>query len=145
MKTSTKVLHWAPRIICILGILFVSLFAFNSFTAGLSLGQQLANLFVRLIPSFILAALLVVAWKWELTGGIIFMVIGVAFSPVLFFHNYNMNHSVGLSLLIILAITFPFILTGFLFVWSQIRKKKERMNISPPSTSFTGEVPMASS
>ena len=123
MKKSIKVLHWTPRILCVLAILFISMFALDSFTPELTIWQQLGAFLIHLIPSYVLIALLIIAWKWEFVGGIIFIVIGLAFSPIVFIHNYNMNHSVWMSLGIILSITFPFILVGILFIWSHKKKK----------------------
>lgn len=128
MKKSTGVIHWLPRIICILAILFVSLFALDAFEPGLSLWQQVGAFLIHLIPSFILLAFLIVAWKWELIGGILFTLIGLVCSPFVFVHNYRMNHSVAMSLGIILTITVPFIIVGILFMISYFRKKKEINN-----------------
>lgn len=124
MKTSIKIFHWLPRVICILAILFISMFAADSFAPGLTIWQQLGAFFIHLIPSFILVALLILAWKWEKIGGIIFILLGLGLSPVIFQHNYDMNQSVGMSLGIILAITFPFVLVGILFIISNFIKKK---------------------
>lgn len=123
-KTSIRVFHWLPRIFCILAILFISLFAADAFTPGLSIWKQLGAFFIHLVPSYIFLVFLVVAWKWELIGGIIFMVLGLALSPFIFMHNYNMNHSVGMSLFIIMLITFPFFVVGILFLISNRLKKR---------------------
>ena len=119
-----RLFHWLPRILCILAILFISLFAADAFAPGLTIWQQLGAFFIHLIPSFILLAFLILAWKWELIGGIIFMVIGLAFSPFIFMLNYNRNHSIWLSLVIILTITIPFVVVGILFLISHRLKKK---------------------
>ena len=119
-----RLFHWLPRILCILAILFISLFAADAFAPGLTIWQQLGAFFIHLIPSFILLAFLILAWKWELIGGIIFMVIGLAFSPFIFMLNYNRNHSIWLSLDIILTITIPFVVVGILFLISHRLKKK---------------------
>jgi len=125
MKTSIKVFHWLPRIICILAVLFISMFAADAFTPELTIWQQLGGFLIHLIPSFILIAILIVAWKWELIGGIILAVIGLVMSPLVFMLNYNRNHfSIGQSLGIILMITFPFIVAGILFIISHSLKKK---------------------
>ena len=124
MKTSVRLFHWLPRILCILAILFISLFAADAFAPGLTIWQQLGAFLIHLIPSFILLAFLIVAWKWELIGGIIFMVIGLAFTPVIFMLNYNRNDSIWLSLVIILTITIPFVVVGILFLISHRLKKK---------------------
>jgi hypothetical protein len=125
MKTSIRVFHWLPRIICILAILFVSLFAADAFASGLTIWQQLGGFLIQLIPSFILLAFLIVAWKWEFIGGIIFVVIGLVTSPLVFMLNHNRNQlSIGASLKNVLMITFPFIVVGVLFIISNSLKKK---------------------
>lgn len=124
MKKSTKVFHRLPRIICILAILFVSLFALDAFEPELTIWQQIGAFLVHLIPSFILFALLIVTWKWEFIGGIIFTFIGLGFSPFIYMHNYKMNQSILMSLEIILAIAIPFVIVGILFIVSHNQKKK---------------------
>lgn len=124
MTRSIRLFHWLPRIICILAILFVSMFAADAFAPGLTIWQQLGAFFMHLIPSFILITILVIAWKWEYVGGIIFIIIGLAFSPMVFSINYRMNHSIWMSLSIILIITVPFVLVGVLFIISHRLKKK---------------------
>lgn len=126
MKTSIKIIHWTPRILCILSILFVSMFAADSFESDNTFGQNLASLFMHLLPSIILTALLIVAWKWEFIGGVIFIVLGIGISPFIFMLNYNRNHfSIAQSLGIILMINFPFIVVGILFVINHHLKKRK--------------------
>jgi hypothetical protein len=125
MKTSTKVLHWTPRILCILAILFVSLFALDSFSSERTFWQNIAALMMHLIPSFVLLAVLIVAWKWEKAGGIILTIIGLAFSIFIFIFNLKRTHSVATSLLIALILCIPFVLAGILFIRSHFRKKEE--------------------
>ena len=125
MKTSTKVLYWTARILCILTILFVSLFALDSFSSERTFWQNTTAFLVHLFPSIVLLALLIIAWKWEKTGGIILTIIGLAFSIFLFVFNYKRNHSVTTSLLTTLMLAIPFVLAGILFILSHNRKKKE--------------------
>lgn len=127
MKKSIKLIHWLPRVICILAILFVSLFALDSFGYELTFWQQIGGFLIHLIPSFVLTAVLIIAWKWENIGGIIFLIIGIGLSPFLFKENFDNNESVWMSLGIILAITFPFIVVGVLFVLSHFVKKKNQV------------------
>jgi len=125
MKISQKIIFWTPRILCILAILFISMFALDAFQPDLTIWQQLGNFFMHLIPSFILLAILLVAWKWELIGGGIFIVIALIMTPVIYIHNYNMNGSVWMSLWVIAMITFPFFLIGLLFILDyKINKKR---------------------
>jgi prolipoprotein diacylglyceryltransferase len=123
MKTSTKVLHWLPRIICILTILFVSLFALDS------LSDPTAFL-IHLIPSFILLAILIIAWRWEKAGGIILTIAGLAWCVIVFQLNLRRTQSVAASLLIILMVCFPFVLAGILFLISASKKKKDMPKVN---------------
>jgi hypothetical protein len=127
MRTNIKALHWTPRIICILAIIFISLFALDSFAPDLTIWQQIGAFLIHLIPSFVLLALLIVAWKWEFIGGIIFTLIGLGFSPFIFVHNYKMNHSVWMSIGIIMMITAPFIIVGILFIVSHLKKRNQNL------------------
>ncbi|MCA9733231.1 MAG: hypothetical protein H6696_08600 [Deferribacteres bacterium] len=129
MEISNKIFYWLPRILCVLAVLFISLFALDAFQSGRTIWQQLGDFAFHLIPTYILLLFLFVAWRWELIGGIIFMVIGLAFSPLVFMHNFKMNHSISMSLGIITMITFPFILVGILFMISHYKKKEKVGNI----------------
>jgi hypothetical protein len=132
MKTSIKLFNWLPRIFCILAILFISMFALDSFSPGHTIWQQLGTFFIHLIPTYVLTALLIVAWKWEKIGGIIFIVIGLALSPFVFMLNYNRTQSVWISLYIIAIITFPFVVVGILFIISNNMKKKSlQVTVNP--------------
>jgi len=121
---SVLLLHWAPRVLTILAILFVSMFSLDAFQAGIPFKQQILDWLMHMIPSFLLIIVLLIAWKWENIGGIIFLSLGLAFTPYLFWGNYSHNHSIWLSLLIILTVTFPFILVGVLFMLSHHTKRK---------------------
>ncbi len=128
MKTSTKVFYWLPRIVAILAILFISLFALDSFDPELTPGKQLLGFAIHMIPSFILLIILIIAWKWEIIGGIIYILIGVGLSPFIFIKNFRMNDSVWMSISVILGITVPFIVVGILFIVSYYKRKKELKN-----------------
>ncbi len=124
MEASVKIYHWVPRIICILALLFVSMFSLDAFDPGLSIGKQILGFIMHQIPVFILLALLIVAWKWEYIGGLIFILLGVILSVLVFIWNYRMNHSIPMSLLVILMVTIPFVVVGILFIVSHNKKKK---------------------
>jgi len=127
MKPTVKLFHWLPRIICILAILFVSMFALDAFAPGLTILQQLGAFLIHLIPSFVLLAILIVAWKWEYIGGIIFTLIGLGLSPFIYTLNHSRNHfTVGASIGAVMMVTFPFVVVGILFIISHFLKKKEQ-------------------
>ncbi len=127
MKISLKIIHWLPRVFCIAAISFVSIFSLDAFGHGNLILEQIADFLLHLIPSFVLLFILLLAWKKELVGGVIFLIIGVVFSPIIYNHNYAMNNSVSMSLGIIAIITFPFILIGILFMISYYLKKGQKI------------------
>ena len=127
MKNSISVFHWLPRIMCILAILFISMFALDAFAPGLTFWQQMIGFLIHLIPSFVLFAVLMVAWKWEFIGGMVFTAIGLGLSPFVFQMNLNRTQSVLQSLGIILNITIPFVLVGILFMVSNRMKKRNHI------------------
>ena len=122
MAKQYNFLYWTPRIICILAILFVSLFALDAFDPKLTIWQQIGGFLIHLIPSFILLGLLILAWKFEYFGGIVLILVGLIFSVVVFRLNYRVNHSIWMSIGVIASITFPFIVAGSLFVIHHLKK-----------------------
>jgi len=130
MKPKIKLIHWLPRIICILAILFVSMFALDAFAPGLTIWQQLGAFVMHLIPSFVLLAVLLVAWKWEFIGGTIFTLIGLGLSPFIYLLNHNRNGmTIGNSMMVVLVINIPFVLVGILFIASHFMKKKGQIKV----------------
>jgi len=124
MESNSKLIHWIPRILCILAILFISIFALDSFSPELSFWPQVGGFFIHLIPSLILLILLIFTWKREFIGGIIFTLVGLVLTPFIFSLNYRMNNSTLMSIGIVMLITFPFIIVGILFIISHFIKKK---------------------
>ena len=92
------ILYWLPRILSILYIAFISLFALDVFGEP----QWLLALFMHLIPSFILIILTVIAWNNKPLGGVAFITLGILTS--VFFH---------LSPLVFFA---PLVVIGLLFL-----------------------------
>jgi hypothetical protein len=124
MKAGISVIHWAPRIFCILAILLVSVFSLDSFHPGMPLLQQIGGFLIHNIPTFILILFLMVAWKWELAGGIMFVIIALGLLPLIYMMNYQMSQSVWMSVSVVLLINFPFVIVGILFIVSHFIKVK---------------------
>jgi hypothetical protein len=111
-----KALYWIPRILTILAIIFMMMFSLDSIGEPGPVGRKLLGLLIQNIPALILIAVLVVAWKREMIGGIIFIAafIGMA----VFFRSFSGNPG---SLIVIL----PFLLTGILFILHHVIFGKE--------------------
>jgi len=100
-----KNLYWAPRALGIAGIIFISLFALDVFQQGIPFSQILLAFSIHLIPSFLLLGVFLIAWKYELVGGIIFALISII--PFLLFNN---------PVQVNLILSIPFLITGILFI-----------------------------
>ena len=112
-----KFLYWAPRVFGIFGIAFLGIFALDVFGEYV-FPEVLVALFMHLIPNFVLVAILILAWKRELIGGLVFIALGLAFVIM------TLGRDMFWSSLIVAA--FP-ILTGALFILHtrlKIRSKK---------------------
>jgi len=139
MKPLTKVTHWVPRILCILAILLVSMFAIDAFGPGQTIWHQISDFIIHLVPSLVLITLLVIAWRYEKTGGIIMAVAGTIFCIWLFRANYRHNHFFWRSFSIMMAMAFPFALSGILFIISHYLKKKEQVEYEQSLQEKQGE------
>jgi hypothetical protein len=82
MTATSKIFYWLPRILSILFIAFISIFALDVFGQP----QWFLALIIHLIPSFFLIFFTVIAWKFEKLGGILFIAIGIA---LLFITNFE--------------------------------------------------------
>jgi len=102
-------LSWIPRIISILAIVFVVMFSLEVFGGNEPITKKLLAFLVHNIPALILIAALIIAWKRELIGGILFIVLFLA--GCYFFKSFAGNPG---SLIVIS----PFLLVGLLFIVS---------------------------
>ena len=72
-----KFLYWLPRILGILFALFISIFALDAFGEDIPFPEAVAGFLIHLIPTYIMTAVLLIAWKWGVAGGILFIFAGV--------------------------------------------------------------------
>ena len=107
-------IFWTPRILTILFIVFMSMFAFDVFGeySGLEL---LIAFFMHIIPSLVLIGILILAWRKEKVGGYMFITLAVLFT--IFFKLYK-------DIIVFLIIGLPVLLTGILFLLDYYRRKK---------------------
>lgn len=74
-----RMLFWTPRLLSIAYIVFLSIFALDVFSEEHGLWQILIALSIHLIPSFVLIGVLVLAWRWEWIGAILYAAAGVLY------------------------------------------------------------------
>jgi len=114
-----KILYWFPRVLAILAILFMMLFSMDCFGGTLKVKEQLICFMMHNIPAFIIMLVVIVAWRWEIAGGVLFLLVAIAGS--IYFRSFNGNPGVIIILL-------PFVITGILFILHQVLSKKNQNN-----------------
>jgi hypothetical protein len=113
----SKVLFWLPRVLGLIYIGFLVIFALDVFVPGQTTGYYIIALFMHLIPNFVLALLLIIAWKYERFGGALF---ALAFLT-LFAMFWNRSY-VWMQLLLFS----PLLLISFLFLFHTNKKTEEK-------------------
>jgi hypothetical protein len=74
-----RLLFWSPRVLCIAFALFLSMFALDVFSEGLGWWKTILALLIHLIPTALIVVVLVVSWRWEWVGGILYVVLGMLY------------------------------------------------------------------
>jgi hypothetical protein len=108
-----KVFRWLPRILVVLFLIFLAIFSLDVFNSGLNFSQIVVGLFMHNIPALLLLGALLLAWKKEWLGGVLFIIFGVVIFFGLGFKEYE-------GLLFIVA---PSTLIGILFLISSFLNK----------------------
>ncbi len=68
MAKTGRILFWSPRMLAILYIAFLSLFSLDVLNSDAGFRETAAGLIVHNIPSLILAAAVLIAWRHEWFG-----------------------------------------------------------------------------
>ena len=78
-KGHNKLLFWIPRILGIIFVLFLMMFSLDVFEPELTAWQIIIWLFMHNIPAFILLVVLLISWKYEIVGGVVFILAGLLY------------------------------------------------------------------
>jgi hypothetical protein len=112
----SKVFYWLPRVLTIAAIFFMLMFSFDVFQGNDPFSRKIIGFFMHNIPVMILTIILLIAWRWEMTGGLLF--IAAFFVAAIYLKSFTSNTG---SLVVIL----PFLLCGVLFVLHDILYKSK--------------------
>ncbi len=99
-----RLLFWAPRILSIAFAIFLSLFALDVFNENHGFGQIALTLLIHMIPAFIVLAVLIVAWRWEWAGAVLFASAAAFYAASVLPRHPNWAATISLPLLIIAAL-----------------------------------------
>lgn len=72
-----SIFYWSPRILAILFAAFISIFALDVFQENRGFWLTVAALLIHLVPTVLVLLTLVVAWRWEWRGAVLFIGMGL--------------------------------------------------------------------
>ncbi|MDD5687253.1 MAG: hypothetical protein PHE88_05410 [Elusimicrobia bacterium] len=124
MEKITKYIFWIPRILAIIFILFLAMFSLDIFEGNYGFWGTIAGLFMHNIPTIVLAVVLLISWKHEIVGGIIFIVAGVLYMASLAINMFMHPPFKWYFFIWSLTIAGPSFLIGALFLIGWSKKKK---------------------
>lgn len=78
-KTPKNYICLAPKVAGLLFAAFLALFSLDVISPEASISQILLGLLIHNIPVFVLLAVLVIAWRHEIVGSIVFALAGVLY------------------------------------------------------------------
>jgi len=128
MEKVNRFIFWTPRILAIIFILFLALFSLDTFDSCNGFFDCALGLFMHNIPSLVLLVVLIISWKYEWVGGVVFILAGLLYIGFILkniistgFEGYYLSWAVQIS-----GIAF---LVGILFFvnWKQKKKTKRKL------------------
>ncbi len=121
-----KFIYWTPRILSIIFISFLALMSLDIFDMKLGFWGTLLGLFMHNIPVFVLLAVLLISWKREIVGGIVFTLAGMLY-VVIILMNMLRNSFEWYMVSWIITIAGPAFLIGILFLINWRRKDQSKI------------------
>jgi len=116
--TRQKIVYWLPRVLGILYCLFISVFAFDVFDEGYEFWETVLALIMHLAPTALALAALLIAWRWGIIGGVIYLSLAL-------FYIIIMRE---VDWVVALLIPVPLAFTGMLFMLDHFFTKQNTGN-----------------
>lgn len=117
-----------PKIAGLLFVAFLALFSLDVISPEYGIGQIMLGLLIHNIPVFILLAVILVAWRYEIVGAVVFVLAGILYISLIVFNV--INHQFAWY-----VVSWSFVIAGPAFVVSYMYfycwKKKKQGNKQP--------------
>ncbi len=98
---------WVGRILAIGFALFLALFALDAWDTNVAIGERIAGVAMHLLPSLLVAAAIVISWRRQWIGGVLFLGLAIAYAVMVRFRADW-----------VLVISGPLLTVGLLYIWS---------------------------
>ncbi len=123
---SRRALFWTPRILSMVFIAFLSLFALDVFDLHLGVWETSLAFAIHQIPVFVLIAALILAWKWEWIGAALYAAGGLLY--VTWVVSMSRTVPATTRLIWILSIAGPAFLISGMFLANWLKGNRLRSN-----------------
>ena len=120
-KKISGFVYWIPRILSILFIIFLALMSLDVISPELSLSQIIVGMFMHNIPTLVMMIVLIISWKYEIVGGIAFLLAGLLY--IILVTRSGIAWHLALSWSLIIA--GPAFLIGILFMINWFKRKHQ--------------------
>lgn len=112
-----NLLYWAPRVLAICFICFLALFSLDVIGPGYTTWEIIQGMAIHNIPAMILLVSLIIAWKRELVGVVVFILAAIVYSIIVSWEDW-------FPLAQAMIIAWPPLAIGILFFLSWKNKNK---------------------
>lgn len=101
---SGRILFWSPRALTILYAGFLGLFSLDVFDEATGFWPTALALSIHLIPSFVVLAALLLAWRWEWLGAVLYAFAAAAYARLAFPRHPDWFAAIGLPMLLVASL-----------------------------------------
>jgi len=115
-----KFVYWTPRVLSIIFLVFLAMFSLDIFDMELNFWQTLLGLFMHNIPVLILLFVLIISWKREIVGAIVFILAGIFYAIL----AINAANTWLMALAWIAQISGPAFIIGGFFLANWLKKRR---------------------
>jgi hypothetical protein len=122
-KKPNKFIYWTPRILSIIFLLFLALFSLDVFGEGYGFWGTILAFLMHNMPVFFLAIILWISWKYEIVGGIAFILAGLLYIVFVMVSLIKTGFQ-WYYLVWVIQIAGPAFFIGALFLIGWFRKKR---------------------
>ena len=122
-----SLLFWLPRVLTILFAAFISVFALDVFGEGHGFLETTLALLIHLVPTALIIAVLVMAWRWEWVGAVLFSALGLWYL-IAAWGRFHFS--------VYLVICGPLFLVGALFLVNWLYRLRSRRDYGTQGSSW---------
>jgi hypothetical protein len=119
LSPEQQLLYWSPRVLSIVFIFFTCIFALDVFGESRGFVETILALLMHLIPQFLMIGVLILSWRREWIGGVVFILLAIL---------YIVGMWGKFPLMTYVIISGPLALTGILFLLNWRYRKSLRVN-----------------